>query len=217
MSLQSEIELRRRGLMFILSSPSGAGKTTLSRRLLAQYNDAAEHKRIAMSVSVTTRPMRSGEVQGKDYFFISEEQYRQMAARGELLEHAKVFDNYYGTPAGFVNEKLQNGVDVLFDIDWQGTKQLAAKNKDDLVSVFILPPSMDELERRMRARAQDSEEVVAKRMSKARTEISHWQEYDYVLVNQDLDQTHRKINSILQAERLKRTRQAGLEEVIAGL
>lgn len=217
MSLQSQVELKRRGLMFILSSPSGAGKTTLSRRLLAEYSDVAEHEKIAMSVSVTTRPMRVGEVDGKDYFFVSEDKYKNMVIRGELLEHAQVFDNYYGTPADFVREKIAQGIDVLFDIDWQGTKQLSQKNHDDLVSIFILPPSMGELERRLRARAQDSDEVVAKRMSKAKTEISHWQEYDYVLINQDLDQTHDKINSILKAERLKRTRQYGLKDFVDGL
>jgi guanylate kinase len=217
MSLQSQVELKRRGLMFILSSPSGAGKTTLSRRLLAEYSDVAEHEKIAMSVSVTTRPMRVGEVDGKDYFFVSEDKYKDMVIRGELLEHAQVFDNYYGTPANFVREKIEQGIDVLFDIDWQGTKQLSQKNHDDLVSIFILPPSMGELERRLRARAQDSDEVVAKRMSKAKTEISHWQEYDYVLINQDLDQTHDKINSILKAERLKRTRQYGLKDFVDGL
>ena len=217
MTLQSEIELKRRGLMFILSSPSGAGKTTLSRRLLAEYSEAAAHKRIAMSVSVTTRPMRKGELHGRDYFFVSESEYQQMVAGGELLEHAKVFDNYYGTPSKFVEEQLKKGIDVLFDIDWQGTKQLAEKNKADLVSIFILPPSMAELERRLKARAQDSDEVVAKRMDKARSEISHWQEYDFVLINQDLDQTHANIVSILKSERLKRERQTGLAGFIEEL
>ena len=222
MSLQSEIELSRQGLMFILSSPSGAGKSTLSRRLLAEYKDAAPHETIVMSISVTTRKMRVGEVDGKDYFFVDELKYKQMVANGELLEHAQVFDHYYGTPASFVQEHIDKGIDVLFDIDWQGTKQLsaenhAAKNNDNLVSIFILPPSMSELERRLRARAQDSNEVVEKRMSKAKAEISHWQEYDYVLVNQDLDQTHERINAILKAERLKRTRQAGLAEFISHL
>lgn len=217
MTLQSQLELSRRGLMFILSSPSGAGKTTLSRRLLARYNDAPRHESIVMSVSVTTRPMRVGETHGKDYFFINEENYKQMVQQGELLEHARVFDHYYGTPTSFVQENIKKGIDVLFDIDWQGTKQLAEKSGGDLVSIFILPPSMDELERRLRARAQDSDEVVAKRMSKARAEISHWQEYDYVLVNHDLEQTHEKINAILQAERLKRVRQAGLHDFIEKL
>jgi len=217
MPIQSEIELKRRGLMFILSSPSGAGKTTLSRRLLAEYKDAADHENIVMSISVTTRPMRVGEVDGKDYFFINEAAYQQMVNSDELLEHARVFDHYYGTPASFVQENIRKGIDVLFDIDWQGTKQLAKKSHDDLVSIFILPPSMAELERRLRARAQDSNEVVEKRMGKAKAEISHWQEYDYVLVNQDLDQTHEKINAILKAERLKRNRQTGLADFISEL
>lgn len=210
MSLQAEVELHRRGLLFVLSSPSGAGKTTLSRRLLEEYKKAATHETIVMSVSVTTREKRVGEINGKDYFFIDDGAYKKLVENGELLEHAQVFDYNYGTPEKFVREHIEKGVDVLFDIDWQGTKQLAAKLPDDLVSVFILPPSMEELERRLKARAQDSEEVVKKRMSKARAEISHWQEYDYVLINQDLDQTHEKINTILRAERLKRVRQEGL-------
>ncbi len=217
MSLQAEVELHRRGLLFILSSPSGAGKTTLSRRLLEQYKNAAEHETIVLSVSVTTRAMRSGEVHGRDYFFIDDVVYKKMVERGELLEHAQVFDHHYGTPEKFVRENIEKGIDVLFDIDWQGTKQLTAKLPDDLVSIFILPPSMMELERRLRARAQDAEEVVQKRMSKARAEISHWQEYDYVLINQDLDQTHEKINAILKAERLKRVRQEGLSNFIEKL
>ena len=217
MSLQSKIELHRRGLMFILSSPSGAGKTTLSRRLLDQYKGAAAHETIAMSVSVTTRAPRPGEVDGKDYFFVSNEKYQHMVSAGELLEYADVFEHKYGTPAKFVHDHIASGTDVLFDIDWQGTHQLAEKNRDDLVSIFILPPSLDELERRLKSRAQDSEEVVAKRMKKAMAEISHWQEYDYVLVNQDLEQTLGKIDSILKAERLKRVRQEGLAEFIKGL
>ncbi len=217
MSLQSEVELHRRGVLFILSSPSGAGKTTLSRRLLAQYKDAQKHETIRMSVSVTTRSMRVGEVHGTDYFFVSDEEYKQMVGRKELLEYAQVFDHHYGTPENFVRENISKGIDVLFDIDWQGTKQLAEKLPNDLVSIFILPPSMDELERRLRARAQDSEEVVQKRMSKARSEISHWQEYDYVLINQDIDQTHEKINAILKAERLKRFRQEGMKHFIEKL
>lgn len=217
MSLQSEVELHRRGLLFILSSPSGAGKTTLSRRVLEQYKNAAKHETIVMSVSVTTRSMRSGEVHGRDYFFIDDIAYKVMVSGNEFLEHAQVFDHHYGTPEKFVRENIEKGIDVLFDIDWQGTKQLTQKMPHDLVSIFILPPSMDELERRLRARAQDSEEVVGKRMSKARAEISHWQEYDYVLINQDLDQTHEKINAILKAERLKRVRQEGLADFIEKL
>lgn len=217
MSLQHGLELGRRGLMFILSSPSGAGKTTLSKQLLEQYKNAAEHEKIVMSVSVTTRTARPGEVDGKDYFFISHEKYLDMVSAGELLEHARVFDHHYGTPRKFVLDNLNNGTDVLFDIDWQGTKQLKEKAPDEVVSIFILPPSMGELERRLNSRAQDSAEVVAKRMSKARAEISHWHEYDYVLINQNLDETLSRIDAILKAERLKRTRQEKLASFIAGL
>jgi len=217
MSLQLDVELKRRGLMFILSSPSGAGKTTLSRRLFERYKSAAPHETIVMSVSVTTRTKRPGEVHGKDYFFMNEPDYLQMVKNHELLEHAKVFENHYGTPAKFVQDHIRQGTDVLFDIDWQGTRQLAEKSRADLVSVFILPPSMQELERRLHTRAQDSHEVVQGRMSKAEAEISHWQEYDYVLINQDLDQTLEKIDTILKAERLKRVRQEGLPEFIGTL
>jgi len=217
MSLQSNVELKRRGLMFILSSPSGAGKTTLSRRLLERYKGAAPHETIVMSVSVTTRPPRPGEVDAKDYFFIDDAKYEKMVAAGELLEHARVFKHNYGTPAKFVRDNISRGTDVLFDIDWQGTQQLAGKSRDDLVSIFILPPSMDELERRLKARAQDSDEVVKTRMEKATAEISHWQEYDYVLINQNLDETLEKIDTILKAERLKRVRQEGFPEFVASL
>jgi guanylate kinase len=214
MSLQVRVELKRRGLLFILSSPSGAGKTTLSRQLLERYRDAAAHETLVMSVSVTTRPMRPGEMDGRDYFFVDQDRYQQMVGQNELLEHARVFENYYGTPAAFVSNHISQGTDVLFDIDWQGTQQLKAKKPDDLVSIFILPPSMVELERRLKSRAQDSDEVVKGRMQKATAEISHWQEYDYVLINQDLGQTLEKIDTILKAERLKRTRQEGLASFI---
>jgi guanylate kinase len=217
MSLQRNLELKRRGLMFILSSPSGAGKTTLSRRLLERYKNAAAHESMMLSISVTTRPARPGEEHGKDYFFIAEAAYQEMVKKNALLEHAQVFDYYYGTPATFVRDHIEKGTDVLFDIDWQGTRQLTERSRDDLVSIFILPPSMDELERRLRARAQDSDDVVSKRMSKAVSEISHWQEYDYVLVNQDLEETLEKIDAILRAERLKRVRQAGLAEFVKDL
>ncbi len=217
MSLQRSIELKRRGLLFILSSPSGAGKTTLSRSLLARYSGAPAHEAIRMSVSVTTRKPRPGEKHGEDYFFLSDDEYQRMVAGDELLEHAKVFEHHYGTPAHFVRGCIAQGTDVLFDIDWQGTQQLRAKNPQDLVSVFILPPSMVELERRLKARAQDSDEVVKKRMSKAEAEISHWQEYDYVLINHDLDETLEKIDSILKAERLRRVRQEGLSGFIGEL
>ena len=217
MTMQTRVELHRRGLMFVLSSPSGAGKTTLSRAVLARYQHADAHEALCMSVSVTTRKARPGEVHGEDYFFVSHEEFLNMASGGELLEHAKVFDYHYGTPVSFVKDNVQKGTDVLFDIDWQGTRQLAEKARDDLVSVFILPPSMAELERRLRARAQDSDEVVSGRMGKASAEISHWQEYDYVLVNHDFDQTLEKIDTILKAERLKRVRQQGLADFIAKL
>ena len=170
-----------------------------------------------MSVSVTTRPKRPGEEHGVDYFFISDDEYQQMVAQNDLLEYAKVFEYQYGTPASFVQGNIAQGTDVLFDIDWQGTQQLRAKSANDLVSVFILPPSMEELERRLRNRAQDSDEVVAARMSKAEAEISHWQEYDYVLINHDLDETLDKIDAILKAERLKRARQEGLSGFIESL
>ncbi len=208
----------RRGLMFVLSSPSGAGKTTLSRRLLAQQQAIdGDCPTMAMSVSVTTRPMRPGEISGRDYFFVEHTECARMIEAEELLEHAQVFDHHYGTPKHFVSEQLERGIDVLFDIDWQGTRQLAAQARADLVSVFILPPSMAELERRLRTRAQDSEEIVQRRMSKARDEISHWQEYDYVLVNDDLDATLARINAILMVERTKRARQCWLEGFISAL
>jgi guanylate kinase len=202
---------KRRGLMFVLSSPSGAGKTTLSRRLLA------EEEGVAMSVSVTTRAPRPGEVDGKDYFFIDTNTYDSMVVRGDLLEHATVFDNKYGTPKKQVMESLANGRDVLFDIDWQGTRQLAQTCRTDLVSVFILPPTLEELERRLRSRAQDSEEVVQKRMARAVDEISHWEEYDYVVVNEDLDRAMDHIRRILYAERFKRWRQLDIGDFVARL
>jgi guanylate kinase len=197
--------------MLVLSSPSGAGKTTLSRRLLAADG------RISLSVSATTRAMRPGEEHGKDYHFISHDEFAAWAADGKFLEHATVFGNRYGTPAHLVTEALVGGRDVLFDIDWQGTQQLKEKMRDDLVSIFILPPSHDELERRLRSRASDSEEVVAGRMAKAADEISHWPEYDYVIVNTDLDKALFDIQAILNAERLKRTRQLGISDFAARL
>ncbi|HYG85876.1 MAG TPA: guanylate kinase [Azospirillum sp.] len=201
-------DIRRRGLMLVLSSPSGAGKTTISRRLLDR--DAG----ITMSVSVTTRPMRPGEVPGVDYYFVDMPEFERMAEAGELLEHAKVFGNCYGTPKSTVEQALAAGRDVLFDIDWQGTQQLAENARTDLVSVFILPPSGGELERRLHNRAQDSAEVIAQRMAKASDEISHWAEYDYVIVNNDLDESVASVQAILRAERLKRTRQVGLPKFV---
>jgi guanylate kinase len=201
----------RRGLMFVLSSPSGAGKTTLSRKLLE------EEKQVSMSVSVTTRKPRPGEVDGVDYYFVDEPTFDAMVARGELLEHAIVFDNKYGTPKKQVMQALDDGRDVLFDIDWQGTRQLAKTCPEDLVSVFILPPSLNELEERLRRRAQDSEEVVQKRMARAIDEISHWEEYDYVTVNDNLEYAMRNIQSILYAERFKRWRQLDIRHFVNAL
>lgn len=199
-------DIQRRGLMLVLSSPSGAGKTTLSRRLLE--GDTA----IAMSVSTTTRQPRKGEEEGKDYYFVSPSTFAEMVKTNAFLEHAMVFGNQYGTPIEPVQMALAKGRDVLFDIDWQGTQQLRQRAGDDLVSVFVLPPSHAELERRLRARAQDAEDVVQARMAKANNEISHWAEYDYVVINDDLDSTLDKIRTILAAERMKRGRQTGIAE-----
>lgn len=198
------VDIQRRGLMLVLSSPSGAGKTTLSRWLLQQQPD------IVMSVSATTRPPRPGEVEGKDYFFLSIDAFNAMIAAGDFLEHAVVFGNHYGTPKKPVLEALASGFDVLFDIDWQGTQQVGAQARADMVSVFILPPSREELERRLLGRAEDPPDVIAKRMAKAADEISHWAEYDYVIVNDTLEFAQAKLTHILQAERLKRLRQPGL-------
>lgn len=201
----------RRGLMFVLSSPSGAGKTTLSRKLLEA------EKQVTMSVSVTTRKPRPGEVDGKDYHFIDEPTFHRMVANHELLEHAIVFDHCYGTPKQQVMDALDNGFDVLFDIDWQGTRQLSERCPEDLVSVFILPPSLDELEGRLRRRAQDAEAVVQKRMARAIDEISHWEEYDYVVVNDDLNFAMKNIQTILDAERFKRWRQLDVRHFVDAL
>lgn len=204
-------EVKRRGLMFVLSSPSGAGKTTLSRRLLETEDN------LVISVSATTRPPREGEIDGRDYHFVSLEDFGLMINRDELLEHAKVFGNYYGTPSEPVESALSEGQDVLFDIDWQGTQQLEKNAQTDLVRVFLLPPSTSELERRLRRRAQDTEEEVVRRMAKASDEMSHWAEYDYVVVNDDLDNSFRSIQAILHAERLKRQRQTGLTDFVKQL
>lgn len=197
--------------MLVLSSPSGAGKTSLTRALLA------EDAETTLSVSVTTRDARPGEVHGTHYFFHPREEYDRQVEAGELLEFAEVFGRGYGTPRAFVETQLSTGRDVLFDIDWQGTQQLAAALRTDLVSVFILPPSLSELERRLRARAQDDDTVVAARMQQARQEISHWAEYDYVLVNQDFDDTLASLRAILKAERNRRSRQPGLSPFVKGL
>jgi guanylate kinase len=209
--LVQKTEIARRGLLLVMSSPSGAGKTTLSRKLLAA------DKNITMSVSVTTRAPRPGEVEGKDYYFISKERFTQMRDRNELLEWAEVFGNCYGTPRKPVEEALAHGRDVLFDIDWQGTQQIAQVMKEDLVRIFILPPSADELQNRLINRAQDSPSVVAKRMAEASNEISHWAEYDYIIVNDEIESSHVKVTAILMAERLKRRRRTGLTEFVRTL
>ena len=211
MSDTDPFQISRRGLMLVLSSPSGAGKTTIAREILSQ--DA----NLRMSVSATTRPKRPGEVEGHDYFFVKEEDFRLMVNRRELLENAKVFGHLYGTPRAPVEESLAAGRDVLFDIDWQGTQQLRETAREDLVSVFILPPTTVELERRLKARAQDSAEVVAQRMSKATDEMSHYPEYDYIIVNHDLKDSVAQVDAILTAERLRRERQIGLGDFVRGL
>ena len=200
--------IARRGLMLVLSSPSGAGKSTLSRRLLDS------DRNMTMSVSATTRPKRRNEVDGRDYQFVTPEQFEAMLREDAFLEHATVFGNRYGTPRQPVEDALSAGRDVLFDIDWQGTQQLGQKAKGDLVRVFILPPSKLELERRLRVRAEDTDEVVAGRMAKANDEISHWAEYDYIIVNEDIDSAQRQLESIVAAERLKRERQTGLVDFV---
>ncbi len=203
-----DFKVARRGLMLILSSPSGAGKTTLADRLLSKDSG------IVLSVSATTRARRPGEAHGKDYYFVSEEEFFRMRDNNEFLEWANVFGHHYGTPRSLVEETLRQGKDVLFDIDWQGAQQLDEAAGEDVVKVFILPPSRDELERRLRKRAQDPEDVVQKRMEKADAEISHWAEYDYVIVNYDLDESEELLRSILFAERLKRRRQIGLAKIV---
>jgi guanylate kinase len=203
--------LERRGLMFVLSSPSGAGKTTLSRLLIDRVPG------LKMSVSATTRPMRPGEVEGRDYLFVDKTRFEQMVGQNELLEWATVFDNRYGTPRAPVEAALSSGQDVLFDIDWQGTQQLKEKARADVVSVFILPPSAADLERRLHSRAQDSDEVIRGRMSRASHEMSHWAEYDYIVVNHEIDDAFAEVQSILKAERLKRERRTGLAAFVRKL
>ena len=194
----------RRGLLIVLSSPSGAGKSTISRMLLGADKD------VTMSISATTRPMRPGEKEGVDYHFVDEDEFTRLVAAGEFVEWAPVFGYHYGTPKSPVKQALKEGRDILFDIDWQGTQQLHSAMGEDLVRIFILPPSMPELERRLRARNTDSEDVIADRMKRAAGEISHWAEYDYVLVNRDMDQCLAEVRKIVAAERLKRARQVGL-------
>lgn len=201
----------RRGLMIVLSSPSGAGKTTLTRKLLSENSD------MAMSVSATTRPPRPGEKDGEDYFFLTKNQFSDMINDAEFLEHAKVFDNFYGTPRGPVEDALGDGKDVVFDIDWQGAQQLSEAAADDLVKIFILPPNMRELESRLKRRAQDSDAVIAKRMSKSEAEISHWAEYDYVIVNENVDMALGELRTIIASERMRRKRQLWLSGFVKTL
>ena len=203
--------LQRRGLLFILSSPSGAGKTTLSRMLLAADSE------IRLSVSATTRPPRPGEVDGVHYHFVSETEFDRMVEEDDFYEWAHVFGHRYGTPKGKIRAGLKEGQDFLFDIDWQGTQQLYQKDQQDVVRVFILPPSIDELHRRLKSRATDSAEVIAARMERARAEISHWDGYDYVIINDDVDVCFAKVRAILAAERMKRQRQTGLIPFVRGL
>jgi guanylate kinase len=203
--------VERRGLMFVLSSPSGAGKTTLSRLLMDRV------KGLRMSVSATTRPRRPGEVEGKDYLFVDHARFEEMVKRHELLEWATVFDNRYGTPRGPVEVALEAGQDVLFDIDWQGTQQLREKARADVVSVFILPPSAADLEKRLHSRAQDSDDVIRGRMSRASHEMSHWAEYDYIVINHEVEEAFAEVQSILKAERLKRERRTGLTTFVREL
>ncbi len=202
--MTDNVHLDRRGVLFVLSSPSGAGKTTISKKMLAADSE------IALSVSATTRPMRPGEEDGKDYHFVDVDTFKHMAADGEFLEWAHVFGHRYGTPRARVDELLDKGKDVLFDIDWQGAQQLYQEAGPDVVRVFVLPPTMEELERRLRARNTDSDEVIAARMARAANEISHWDGYDYVLINDEVDACFDQVAAILRAERLKRRRQIGL-------
>ncbi len=203
--------IARRGLMLVLSSPSGAGKTTLSRRLL-ELDD-----KVTLSISVTTRKKRPSEMEGRDYHFIDRRRFDELVEKSELLEWAEVFDNYYGTPKKPVMDALGAGRDVLFDIDWQGTQQLSETARADMASVFVLPPSISELERRLHTRAQDDYETIHRRMSKAADELSHWSEYDYVVINDDLERAFSEVKIILAAERLKRERQPGLSDFVRGL
>jgi guanylate kinase len=208
---QQRSAIARRGLMLVLSSPSGAGKTTLSRRLL----DADPG--VELSVSVTTRKQRPGEIDGRDYHFIDAARFEAMIKNNELLEWAQVFGHRYGTPRSPVDAALERGRDVLFDIDWQGTQQLREKAARDLVSVFVLPPSIPDLEGRLRTRAQDTDEVIHARMAKAADEMSHWAEYDYVVINREIDEAFAQLRAILAAERLKRERQTGLSDFVRQL
>jgi len=209
--MNKNLNHERRGVMLVLSSPSGAGKTSLSRELLKNNTN------IFLSISYTTRPARPSEVDKSDYCFVDNKKFNKMLENNEFLEHAKVFDHYYGTPKTPITEALDSGKDILFDIDWQGTQQLMNSLQDDLIKVFILPPSAKELEKRLLKRNQDTDIIVKKRMSKASNEISHYAEYDYIIINEDFDDSLRKIEAILIAESLKRSRQTNIQDIIKDL
>jgi guanylate kinase len=209
--MNNDLNNERRGITLVLSSPSGAGKTSLSRKLLER------NKKLFLSVSCTTRPPRPGEINESDYFFIEESKFNEMQKNNEFLESAKVFNHYYGTPKKPIMDALDSGMDILFDIDWQGTQQLMNSLQDDLIKVFVLPPSAKELERRLLQRNQDSDEIVKGRMSKASNEISHYAEYDYIIINENFEESLSKIESIIIAEGLKRSRQIKIQDTIENL
>jgi guanylate kinase len=201
----------KKGVMLVLSSPSGAGKSSICKSLMSLDTN------LSLSISTTTRKKRPNENSGEDYFFVSTEKFKEMLSNNHFLEHASVFDNYYGTDKSLVEKKINNGEDLIFDIDWQGAQQLREKMREDIVSIFILPPNKKELERRLKSRGQDSAEVVKKRMDGASAEITHWAEYDYVVINEDLNQSVKAVLVILKAERMKRTRQEGLVEFVRSI
>ena len=205
------ISNKNKGVMLVLSSPSGAGKSSICKSLMSLDTN------LSLSISTTTRKKRPNENSGEDYFFVSTEKFKEMLSNNHFLEHASVFDNYYGTDKSLVEKKINNGEDLIFDIDWQGAQQLREKMREDIVSIFILPPSKKELARRLKSRGQDSAEVVKKRMDGASAEITHWAEYDYVVINEDLNQSVKAVLVILKAERMKRTRQEGLVEFVRSI
>ena len=202
---------KKKGVMLVLSSPSGAGKSSICKSLMSLDTN------LSLSISTTTRKKRPNEKSGEDYIFVNTEKFKKMLRNDHFLEHASVFDNYYGTDKSLVENKINNGKDLIFDIDWQGAQQLREKMREDIVSIFILPPNKQELERRLKSRGQDSDEVVKKRMDGASAEITHWAEYDYVVINEDLDQSVNAVLGILKAERMKRTRQKGLVEFVRSI